>query len=322
METRQNHVLVGAVALALLAALFAFVLWLSRVTGEPKKEYDIFYKQSVTGLAVGSQVLFGGVPVGQVQRIALMTDSPEFVRVRISVDENVPILQGTTAAIEGVGFTGVSQIQLSGAVRGAAPIDAPGPFGVPVIPARSAGIGELIQSAPQVIERASILLSNLNSLLDEKNRGSIANILRNLDATTATIAGRREDIAASLDDLRATLRSTSAAADQVSQLTGTTNRLLNEEGRPLVSDLRATVARANETVNRIDALVARAEPGVSGLTEQTLPEVNRLVRDLRDVTGNLGAISAKLDEDPAGAVLGGRKLPDYVPPEQQTKEKY
>ena len=47
------------------------------------------------------------------------------------------------------------------------------------------------------------------------------------------------------------------------------------------------------------------------------PEVpgppNRLVLDLRQVAGSLGAVSAKLDEDPAGAILGGRTLPDYKP---------
>ena len=38
---------------------------------------------------------------------------------RIEVDEETPVLQGTTAQIKGVGFTGVSEIQLQGAVRGA-----------------------------------------------------------------------------------------------------------------------------------------------------------------------------------------------------------
>src|SRR3546814_6983210 len=38
-------------------------------------------------------------------------------------------LQGTTAALEGVGFTGVSQISLDGAVKDAPPITDKGPAG-------------------------------------------------------------------------------------------------------------------------------------------------------------------------------------------------
>ena len=64
METRSNHVLVGAVVLILLAVLAIFTVWIARLSGSSEKEYDIFFKQSVSGLANGSGVDFSGVPVG------------------------------------------------------------------------------------------------------------------------------------------------------------------------------------------------------------------------------------------------------------------
>ncbi len=67
------------------------------------------------------------------------------------------MLRGTTAALEGVGFTGVSQISLSGAVKGAPPIADKGPAGKPVIPARVGGLGELLNTAPQLLQRLSTL---------------------------------------------------------------------------------------------------------------------------------------------------------------------
>src|SRR5882757_2060022 len=112
METRSNHVLVGTVVLILLAVLALFFVWIARVNGGSEKEYDVFFKQSVDGLNKGSAVAFSGVPSGQVKEIALWKPDPQFVRVRISVKEDTPVLEGTTATIEGVGFTGVSQIQL------------------------------------------------------------------------------------------------------------------------------------------------------------------------------------------------------------------
>ena len=117
METRANHLWVGAVSLMLLAALAAGIIWLARLNSGDQKEYDIFFKQSVDGLARGSQVAFSGVPAGQVKTIDLWEKDPEFVRVRITVDQKIPILLGTVATVQG-SFTGVSVIQLDGAVRG------------------------------------------------------------------------------------------------------------------------------------------------------------------------------------------------------------
>ena len=60
METRANHVWVGAVTLMLLALLAAFFVWLVQLGGADQKEYDIFFPQSVGGLANGSEVTFQG----------------------------------------------------------------------------------------------------------------------------------------------------------------------------------------------------------------------------------------------------------------------
>ena len=72
METRANHVWVGAVTLLLLAALALAIVWIARLGQGDQDEYDIFFKTSVAGLATGSQVSFAGVPVGQVSQIALL----------------------------------------------------------------------------------------------------------------------------------------------------------------------------------------------------------------------------------------------------------
>ena len=58
METRSSYVLVGAVALALLVGLFAFILYIARFSGEDKREFDIFFDNAITGLAVGSPAAF------------------------------------------------------------------------------------------------------------------------------------------------------------------------------------------------------------------------------------------------------------------------
>ncbi len=147
METRSNHVLVGTVVLILLAVLALFTVWIARLGGTSEKEYDIFFRQSVDGLAKGSAVTYSGVPSGQVKEIALWRPDPQYVRVRVAVNEQTPILQGTTASIS-ASFTGTSTVALDGARKGAQPIACPEenrrqlcPYDVPVIPTKQGGIG-------------------------------------------------------------------------------------------------------------------------------------------------------------------------------------
>jgi len=189
METRSNHILVGIVTLILLAILAGFTIWLARPGGGETKEYDIFFKQSVNGLANGSGVTFAGIPSGQVQEITLWKQDPEFVRVRIKLNSEVPVLQGTTATIAGVGFTGVSQIQLDGAVKGAPAIDAagPGPGQAPVIPTKPGALGELLNSAPLLVQRLATLTDRVTLLLSDENQESINGLLKNSNKISASL---------------------------------------------------------------------------------------------------------------------------------------
>lgn len=313
METRSNQVLVGSVVLILLAATAIFTVWLARLGGGVEKNYDIFFKQSVDGIAKGSAVSFSGVPSGQVTEIRLWQPDPQFVRVRIAVKEEVPILEGTTATIQGVGFTGVSQIQLDGATKGAKPITDIGPGGVPVIPTKPGALGELLNSAPKLLERLSTLTERLTEVLSDENQKSITGILKNVDRLSGSLADRGPEIAATLAETRVAIRQAGAAAEQIGKLAGTTNDLLDKEGRPLVGDLREAVAAAKKSMENLDGAITAARPGIDNFSRRTLPEVGQLVRDLREMSEALTAVAGRIDRGGAGSLIGSPKLPDYEP---------
>jgi phospholipid/cholesterol/gamma-HCH transport system substrate-binding protein len=325
METRSNHILVGGVVLAMMVALLGFIIWLSQAGGKEDKKYDIFFKTAVDGLAKGSAVTFSGVPVGQVDSINLEPQTPEFVRVRISVNHDTPVLIGTTAGIKGVGFTGVSEIQLDppDRAKGRAPareIACPSehaksvcPYDVPVIPTKATGIGALLNSAPELIERVSTLTERLTELLSDRNQNSIAAILANVQVISKNLAERSDEIAATLADARIAIRQAGDAADRFGRLADTTNDLIGKDGRPLIADLRRTVQSAQQSMDKLDKLMGAAQPGVETFSTRTLPEVGQLVRDLRSTSQSLRSITERLDAQGVGGVIGGEKLPDYKP---------
>ena len=313
METRSNYVMVGAVTLALLAGVLAFIVWLAGLSNNQSKCYDIYFAQAVSGLNKGSGVTFSGVPVGQVERISLLPNRPEFVWVRINVNPETPVLQGTTAQIKGVGFTGVSEIQLDGAAKGAAPIQQVGPQGCPVVPSSSGGLGALLNSAPELIDRIQRLTERLTELLSDKNQNSIADILENLDKTSKVLADRAPDLADAIADARVAVRDAGVAARNVAQLSDSTNKLVVEEGRPAAQDLRRAIGSVQKAADNLDSMISDARPGVQNFTKSTLPEANQLVRDLRELSVSLKGVSQRVEQGGIGGALGPEKLPDYKP---------
>ena len=313
METRSNYVMVGAVTLALLVGVLLFIVWLAGLSNKSTKCYDIYFSQGVGGLNKGSNVSFSGVPVGQVEKISLLPNRPEFVWVRVSVDQQTPVLQGTTAQIHGVGFTGVSEIQLTGAVRGSPPIQQLGPQGCAVVPSSSGGISALLNSAPELIDRIQRLTERLTELLSDKNQNSIADILENIDRTSKVLADRSPEMADAIGDVRIAARNAGIAAQRIGTLSDSTNQLVNEQGKPAAEDLRKAIASIQQASDNLNAMISDARPGVQNFSKSTLPEANKLVRDLRDLTQSLNGFTDRINQSGIGGALGPEKLPDYKP---------
>jgi phospholipid/cholesterol/gamma-HCH transport system substrate-binding protein len=317
METRSNHVLVGAVVLILLAVLALFTVWIARLGGTSEKEYDIFFRQSVDGLARGSAVTYSGVPSGQVKQIALWPVDPQFVRVRISVNDDTPVLLGTTATVVG-SFTGTSTVSLDGARKGAQAIQCPEgnatnvcPYGVPVIPTKQGGLGAILNSAPQLLERLSTLTERLTGLLTDKNQASIAGILENTNRLTDALADRGPEIAATLAQTRVAIQQAGEASQQIGQLAATTNGVLANDIQPTIQNLNRAISSAQQSAETLNAAIGDARPGLQTFSRQTVPEANRLVRDLRTTAAALSSVAEKVDQGGASSLIGSQKLPDY-----------
>ncbi|WP_299191375.1 MlaD family protein [uncultured Erythrobacter sp.] len=315
METRANHLWVGTVVLVLLLALAAAIVWIARLGQGSQNEFDIFYSQAVSGLANGSQVSYAGVPVGQVTSIALSEDDPEFVRVRVKVRDEVPILVGTTATIQS-SFTGVSTILLDGARKDAPAITCETtacPEGRPVIPPRDGGINALLNSAPLLLERLATLTENLNILLGPENQQQLSGILANSNRLTNELADAAPQMATTLAEMEVTLREAGEALDAFEQATLTTDQLLNQEGPLLAAELRGTLASANEAAASLAATLEDTRPAARALRETTLPAAEATLQDLRTTSRSLRAITERLENQGAGSLIGGQSLPDYEP---------
>ena len=311
METRANYVWVGAVTLVLLAALAAFIVWIAGFGASSDKEFDIFFPQAVEGLAEGSQVTFSGVPVGKVEKMRVWKD-PQFVQVRISVKNDTPVLQGTTATVLG-SFTGVSTIQLDGGRPGSPPITKPGRDGVPEIQPKAGGIGAILSSAPQLLDSLTNLTDRLTELLSPQNQHSIGNILHNTDVMTRNMAEASPRLDATLAQLQATLAQAQTTLAQAQQTLGSADQMLNKEGPSLADNIRETMASVRKAADEAQAALADARPAARELSQSTLPQADAALRDLKRTTEALRQMTETIQNQGAGSLLKGKNLPDYKP---------
>ena len=233
METKANHVLIGAVTLAGIVGTLMFFLWFAHVSIDRRYDYyDILFDQ-VSGLSRAADVQFNGITVGRVTDIGLQPGDAARVRVRIEVDADTPIRSDTIATLQAQGVTGVSFVSLSGNQADARPLEPAPATGIPVIPSRPSALHTLLETAPELLREARDLLKGLTAFTGEESQQRVATILDNL----ATASGGLEKAIADISDVAGSVR------EGVGQIAGFTGKL---DG--ISQQLTTTLATAETTL--------------------------------------------------------------------------
>ncbi|HCL62383.1 MAG TPA: hypothetical protein DIC31_07890 [Rhizobiales bacterium] len=192
METRARYALIGLFMLAVILASFGFVYWLENKGGFTQRaNYQIRFEGSVSGLLVGSTVLFNGIKVGEVTDLALNPEHPQQVIATVAVDRGTPIGTDTLVSIETQGLTGGAAVAMTGG--SAAPPMAPGEGAAPPVLIAKAGAGQdWTQAARDAFQHIDGILSDNSESLHD----AIANIdtfsdalARNSDKVDGILAG-------------------------------------------------------------------------------------------------------------------------------------
>ena len=324
METRANHIWVGAVTLMLLAALAAGIVWLARLNETSREEYEILFEQSVEGLARGSTVTYSGVPVGQVKEIYLQpasSDRRDRVGVLIEIDESVRIFSDTAATLR-ASLTGVSTIQLERLTREEArdlgvqeirvlnPEESEEP---PQIIAREGGIGAILASVPDILDKTETTVERLNALLAEENQARVMGLIDNTSRLTDGLAASTPELRRTLAQMQGTLAEAENSLAQFEATMATADRFLGEEGNALAQDLRTTLGSARTAAESLSTTLSKADPAIEQLSGSTLPAANATLRDLQSTSRALRQVTERLESEGASSLLGSRKLPDYEP---------
>jgi len=294
-EDKKIYVIVGMFVIAMIAVLILWIAILSGRTG-PTDDYYIVY-DNVMGLETGVEILYEGFPVGLIEKITPEErNGRRSYRLDVSVKRDWPIPDDSKAEITAPGLLSAVVIDIqAGESESLLPPDSEIPgieatdvFAVvdelssfidesltPLLASISDGTPEIISNLETFTTDMNDTLGRVNELLKPINVKRVAQILENLESTSADFAS----VASDLNTVRA----------QIEELLTQANTLLDRnEGQ---------VGQAMADLNHSLEAVARHIDGITANIETTTQNMNEFSRQIRE---NPGVIIRGRETDATG----------------------
>lgn len=228
--------------------------------------YTVYY-ENVEGLTKSAAITINGLAVGKIEDIRLSTTKPGKMEVIFQVDSKIPVTQSTIASLYEPGFIGGKQIMLL-----LNPTDTQlAPSGSELKGSVKSGLTELVaeklapiqQKLELFLERSTVLLTNVNSVLDEKAKADIKNSIAELNATM----------------------------QEMHQLSASANKLVNDNAKNMTNAM-ADIKTTSGNFAKISDSLQKADLGKTIRTlESSLEKVNVLLTNLNDGKGTMGKLA-------------------------------
>jgi phospholipid/cholesterol/gamma-HCH transport system substrate-binding protein len=321
METRANHVLIGAFTIAGLLMLLALGLWAARYAADGAwKEYEVVFEHPVSGLSVGSTVQYNGINMGSVRDLRLAPDDPSKVIARVRLEADAPVREDTVARLTVSGLTGVAFIQLRGGSPESPALE-PGPDRKPPqILAEESGLQKLIDASEDIASMASEVMLRLLDFLSEDNAERVSHTLDNFDRLSEAILDESDLIADTIrnlhqgsESLAGVLGRSQQLIDRMSSvLTGIDDHVIS--GLPELSDdLARTMDHLAKASSRIDRVLADNEAAWSEFGVEVLSPLGPAVQEFRQLVRELSRLTTRFERHPTRFLLGGDQPEEYRP---------
>lgn len=300
----MNYAIVGTFVLVLGAVMTAGVLWLAS-GGAYKKKHDIYraiVDESVAGLNLNAPVKYNGVAVGKVQNIQLDPDNPERVNLLFAIEQGTPIREDTEAVLKTQGLTGIAYVELSGGSKNSPKLSATAGSRHPLIRTKPSLSARLENVLTNVLTKLDSTTNNINSILSDENRIAFSSALTDIATVAETIAARRDSIGAGIDSAARTFENTSRVAAQLGPVITRFGKSA-EAVEKMGNEVAKTSVSASKTVDLLGADAKR-------LSSETLPELERLLNELRVLTTSFRRLAEQTERDPRGLLFGRKQVPE------------
>ncbi|MEJ8858450.1 MlaD family protein [Variovorax robiniae] len=314
MENKAHAIAAGAFVIGLLAALIALVVWLTR-DDTVRNIYELSTRDAVSGLQPQAMVRYRGIAVGKVASIDFDPKVKGNVRVRISVDEKVPLTHSSYASLSYQGVTGLAFIALDDKGESQEPL-IPDNANPPRIPLKPSVLAQLQERGEAILNQVDIAAKRANALLADENQKRIADALENISQAAAGANRLTQTLDKTIKaDLSPALKRMPDTLDRVKKAASDVSRTAN--------NLNTTVTRLNEpegALHRIGDGAKSLSVAIENFNGATLPRINRVADDASRTVRRLGRTADNINDNPQsllygnGGVAPGPGEPGFSPP--------
>lgn len=298
MENKAHALAAGAFVLGLIAALVALVVWFTR-DNTVRNIYELSTRDAVSGLQPQAMVRYRGIAVGKVASIDFDPKVKGNVRVRITVDERVPLTTSSFATLSYQGVTGLAFIALDDKGESTVSLK-PNNDDPPRIPLKPSMLAQLQDRGEAIINQVEQVTKRANQLLSDPNQKRAADALENIAAASASA----NTLLKTLDNtvktgLNPALSKMPDALASVKKAAGDVSRVAN--------NFNTTVGRLNAPdgpVERLSDGTKALAQAVDSFNAATLPRVNRVADDTSHAVRRLGRAADSINDNPQSLLFG------------------
>lgn len=306
METRAHYILIGAFMLSAIILTILFALWLGTVE-QDLDEYDVIFNERVSGLSVGSDVLFNGIVAGEVRDLNWAPNNPEQVIARVQVSKKTPIKVDTKAELELVGVTGLSVIQFSGGKPGS-------PLLKDISKKRVPQLQASLSVAASIIQGGGNIVASIQGLLSEENTATIGNILEDVDELTGVLVEEKESIRRMIKNVETVTKNAAIFSNDLDKTSARIDRILEDIETLVATDASNTLKSVDQTseevlllVQELRSILEENRESIDNFAQQGLGETAGAIADTRRLIRTMDNIMREIERDPARFFLGDAK---------------
>ena len=305
---RLNYFAVGLFVIAAVVGLVVAVAVLSGRTGASEGYYAVY--RNVTGVKFGTQVMYEGYPVGQVETVTPVPEAGGMsFRVNFAVRQGWRIPEDSVATIAAPGL--LSAITIS--IQAGKSANALKP-GSPVKSQEAANIFAMVSSVAGDIgvlaeQNVKPLLANLNqiaaeilAILDKDGK----NLVRNAAAMVEDINARIPVIAGNVQEFTDRMKKNS---EEISEL-------LSPENREKLDRAIANLDQATKNLEQLAAIsrgvVSDNRGDIRYVVESVTRHVEAINQNLEGAARNMLEFTRQIRQNP-GLLMGGTPPKDTAP---------
>ena len=311
METRANHVLIGLFTILVTLLGVFFALWAANYAANRDwDEYDVIFKEAVTGLGTGGLVQYNGINVGEVRKLSLDPKDPRKVIARIRLSADTPVKIDTKAKLAFIGLTGVAQIQLSGGLP-ESPLLLPTPEQpIPRIPTTPSALQNLSAAADDIVER-------IRGILSDENVARISGTLDDIHQLSSSVAGQKEEIATLIKTLKEVSVNLNVTLVKAQGSLDTIDQSVVKNLPELVAKLDRTLGSLEAASKNANGVIADNRESIANFSQNGLGQVGPTLAELRVLVRDLRRVTSRLDRNPAGYATGRTHPEEFSPNESK-----